>query len=155
MGAPVAVIKATEKRNWPSTYFSMDEFRCKHCGGLPKLNSWVREFLDFLDDFREMSSNPIVLSSGFRCSEHPIEKKKSHAYGAHVTGCAADIAIGSSSELFRLQACCYYLAHKKMVGEKMGLGVGWRKSHKKRIALLHVDLAGSFRLRLRPRIWTY
>ena len=69
-------------------YFSDDELRCQcGCGGL-KFDPTVRQALNAI---RSKYGKPMVVSSGYRCPDHPIEAKKSHP-GEHTTGMCVDIA---------------------------------------------------------------
>ena len=69
-------------------YFSDDEFRCKHCGELPRGGINPRLF-DVLDEMRE-AAGPLVLSCGYRCPEHNTEVG-GVANSQHVLGNAADV----------------------------------------------------------------
>lgn len=50
-------------------YFTLDEFRCKHCGELPPdgMNPVLLEKLDML---RAAINAPIIVTSGYRCGTH-------------------------------------------------------------------------------------
>jgi len=74
---------------WESKYFSFDEMKCKcGCDQAPM----DQDFMDLLDNIRESFGKPLIISSGYRCHNHPIEAKKSKA-GAHATGKAADLSV--------------------------------------------------------------
>tara|TARA_R110001599_G_scaffold95873_1_gene248403 strand:+ start:574 stop:876 length:303 start_codon:yes stop_codon:yes gene_type:complete len=49
------------------------------------------EFLIALQELREAVAMPMTITSGYRCPEHPIEKKKSSGKGQHTIG-AIDIS---------------------------------------------------------------
>ncbi len=70
-------------------YFTLQEFKCHHCGELPP-GGMSPVLLQKLDDLREMLGNPIIVSSGYRCPIH-----NSNVGGVsnsqHVLGRAADI----------------------------------------------------------------
>lgn len=69
-------------------YFSDDELRCQcGCSGL-KFDPTVRQALNAI---RSKYGKPMVVTSGYRCPNHPIEAKKSHP-GEHTTGMCVDIA---------------------------------------------------------------
>lgn len=70
------------------TYFSDDELKCKHCGGLV----FDEDFRRTLDDIRRDMGRPLLVSSGYRCPDHPIELVKDEP-GAHSSGKAVDIRI--------------------------------------------------------------
>ena len=75
---------------WPSDQlpnFSFYEMKCK-CGcGTCFLDD---EFMEMLQEVRNDLGCPLVVTSGYRCKNHPIEKKKVTP-GAHSFGQAADI----------------------------------------------------------------
>jgi len=69
-------------------YFSDDELRCQ-CGcGKLVFDPTVRNALNAI---RKEYGKPMVVSSGYRCPDHPIEAKKSKP-GEHTTGTCVDIA---------------------------------------------------------------
>jgi uncharacterized protein YcbK (DUF882 family) len=76
-------------------YFSIDEFRCKHCGELPD-GGMNQVLLDKLDDMRGRIGMPIIISCGYRCPEHNAEvggvENSQHIYGN-----AADIYVDGLS----------------------------------------------------------
>jgi uncharacterized protein YcbK (DUF882 family) len=81
--------------NW-SDYpnFSASEFACK-CGcGRADMNP---EFMAKLQELRNLVG-PMRITSGFRCRNHPVEKRKQRG-GAHSIGHAADIKFTSSTQL--------------------------------------------------------
>lgn len=69
-----------------SKYFLEEEMKCQHCGA----SNWNQAYMDWLDVVRHECGFPFVITSGYRCPDHPIEKKKSKP-GAHTTGKAVDI----------------------------------------------------------------
>lgn len=78
-------------RDW-SKYknFTKEEFNCKHTGK----NMMQEEFLDKLQKLRDMYGRPLIITSGYRDSTHPIEAKKGKG-GYHTKGIACDISCGS------------------------------------------------------------
>ena len=56
-----------------SPTFHPEEFACQHCGenGISEL------LLDKLQLLRTELDFPFKITSGYRCKDHPIEKKKS------------------------------------------------------------------------------
>jgi len=76
--------------NWNNyaPYFTKAEFDCKHTGE----NRMRPEFMDRLLQIRKTFNKPMIITSGYRDIEHPIEKKKANA-GEHSYGVACDIAI--------------------------------------------------------------
>lgn len=67
-----------------SSHFSIDEFRCKHCGRI-RAN---REMLRSLERERELLGQAIVIVSGHRCEEHNSRvggaPNSQHLYGTAV-----------------------------------------------------------------------
>lgn len=81
-------------------YFSVKEFqcKCKKCsersgGPLMLMNL---PFLKKLTKIRKALGVPLLVSSGYRCNDHPEEEKKAEAFRKfHVEGIAADIEVRS------------------------------------------------------------
>ena len=126
-------MKDTGIVNW-SLYpnFSREEFICR-CGcGRADMN---RDFLAKLQKLR-LVTGPLKITSGFRCPDHPEERKKK-APGAHSAGLAADIV--------PLKAGKYELLKAALDLDFVGIGVA--KS------FIHLDTghpaAG------RPVLWSY
>ena len=69
-----------------------DEFKCK-CGC--SLNKMNPDMLALLDDARNMSSHPFVITSGYRCKDHNFNVGGS-ATSSHLKGLAVDIATPDS-----------------------------------------------------------
>lgn len=77
------------------TYFTLDEFACKHCGK----NLIHSSFVDRLDRARGLAGIPFVINSGYRCDEHD---KSIGGKGNHPSGYAADIMAASSKQRFKI-----------------------------------------------------
>ncbi len=73
-------------------YFKRSEFVCS-CGC--DRAEMDREFLNTLEQIREKLGRPMVISSAYRCENHPISKKKiekgAQNGGAHHLGMAVDV----------------------------------------------------------------
>lgn len=69
-------------------YFSKKELACQCCGA----DGIDPSFMELITEMREELDFPFIVTSGYRCSNHPIEKKKSSP-GAHQSGRAIDIAV--------------------------------------------------------------
>ena len=52
--------------------FSEKEFACQHCGK----HGIDERIVDVVQRIREEADFPFIITSGYRCVEHPIEKKK-------------------------------------------------------------------------------
>ena len=96
-------------------YFHPDEFRCQHCGSEGIKSS----FTEKLDAIREECGFPFLISSGYRCPEHPIEAKKEKP-GAHSTGHAADIAVTGEQAIRVLEIAIKHGIKRIGVNQKGG-----------------------------------
>ena len=81
-------------------YFVDDEFRCKHCGMLPRhgMNTVLMERLDKL---RSMYGKPIYVSCGYRCPSHNAEVGGVWN-SQHIKGTAADVQCPEGMTPFEL-----------------------------------------------------
>ncbi len=75
----------------PWKNFSKDEFGCKcGCGR----NEISDQIIDVCQAIRDEVGYSLVVSSGFRCAAHPVERSKSKpGTGTHCRGVAADLAV--------------------------------------------------------------
>lgn len=80
-------------------YFSDEELRCSCCGS----NQFDSDFLRLLNHLRAECGFPFIISSAYRCPNHPIEATKKKL-GAHTTGKAVDILIYGDRAQKLLQA---------------------------------------------------
>mgnify|MGYP003134205172 CR=1 FL=1 len=82
-------------------YFTLSEFNCpcgkEECKG-DKMN---KDFLEMLDDARDIASIPFKINSGMRCRKHNEDLKKrgfkASSKSSHLKGLAADISAKDSS----------------------------------------------------------
>jgi len=125
----------TRITNTSDEYFTAEELCCSHCGAY-KFDTGFRALLN---DMRAELGFPLPVTSGYRCPEHPLEKRKGHAEGAHTTGKAIDIAVSGSQALALVE-----LALKRGVTR---IGVN-QKGAGRFIHLDKSDLPG-------PTIWSY
>lgn len=78
--------------NWEDyPNFTPQEFECKHCGAV----EMQPRFMAKLQHLRSTYKRPMVISSGYRCPEHPVEARKPTP-GMHAQGRAADILVRGS-----------------------------------------------------------
>lgn len=79
--------------------FKKKEFECRHCGKLVI----VEKLIQLLQFIRNAYDKPIIITSGYRCDKHPVEKAKLKP-GEHNLGAAVDIlCYGENAlELIRL-----------------------------------------------------
>lgn len=118
-----------------TSYFSDKELACQHCGE----NKFDPIFLATLNSIREELGFPLPVTSGYRCSNHPIEVAKSTP-GAHAQGKAVDVAVS------RAQA--FSLIKVSLEHGITGLGVAQKGSGR----FIHLDMASNI---TRPAIWSY
>ena len=95
--------------------------------------------MELMDDIRERAGFPFVVTSGYRCEDHPIEARKS-APGAHTTGKAIDIAV-SGEKALRLIELAQQAGIKRIGVNQKGSG-----------RFIHLDVCHD---RPSPAIWSY
>ena len=82
-------------------YFTLSEFDSPD---LPGSGSRMQpQFLDMLDDARDLAGIPFIVSSGYRTVAHNKEVGGT-TNSSHLVGCAADIAVRNSSQRFIIVA---------------------------------------------------
>jgi len=127
------------------SYFSEDELRCK-CGcGEYKFDD---EALSKLNDIRRDFGRPLTVTSGYRCSKHPIEAKKAvsrkgnytGSYGAHNEGKAVDLAVDRADALKLLKIALRHGVER--------IGVNQKGSSR----FIHLDWSKDLPS---PTIWSY
>ncbi|MFQ6006783.1 MAG: D-Ala-D-Ala carboxypeptidase family metallohydrolase [Woeseia sp.] len=124
--------------SWPN--FTLAEFACRcGCGH----NLIEPNFVDMLQLLRSEVGRPFIITSGYRCLDHPLEVVKQKP-GAHTLGVAADIYCGPT-------LCREILRHTLRHPAITGIGI----SQKPRKRFIHLDMAASVPLRPRPALWTY
>jgi len=111
--------------------FKPDELKCSCCGH----HGVQQSALDKLQQIRDKVGRPLIITSAYRCKDHPAEAVKQRP-GQHHTGVAFDIAVSNGVE--RMEIVQQALA----LGAK---GVGVAKG------FVHVD----FRLTDFPVCWVY
>lgn len=125
------------------SYFTDDEFRCSCCGR-SEMNS---NFIGLLNQIREDFGRPMVISSGYRCENHPAERNKANGPGSHNTGWAADVAV-QGADAQRLIECA-------LRNGITGLGVNQKGSVGRFIHLDQVPAVGTHKPFTRPTVWSY
>jgi len=78
-------------------YFSLDEFNCPSLPNSGK--NMDSEFLSKLEHARELAGIPFRITSGFRTESHN-KSVGGVANSSHLSGVAADIAVGSGNERY-------------------------------------------------------
>ena len=125
----------------PYKYFTDDELRC-HCGcNEQKMDEG---FMERLIALRESYGKPMVISSAYRCPEHPIERSK-RTLGPHTTGMAVDVQVFGENALELL----------RMALEVGFYGIGVSQSGARKNRFIHLDTAPQVEGRQRPWIWSY
>jgi zinc D-Ala-D-Ala carboxypeptidase len=97
------------------------------------------DFMELMDSIRAMAGFPFVVTSGYRCPDHPIEARKS-APGAHTTGKAIDIAVTGHRALRLIE-----LAQQAGIQR---IGVNQKGNGR----FIHLDVCDD---RPSPAIWSY
>jgi uncharacterized protein YcbK (DUF882 family) len=125
-------------------HFNLREFACQ-CGECDSDGSEMSEtFLEALDALRCICAFPLIISSGYRCELHPIERSKT-APGAHSSGIAADILLSGDKALAALR-------NAQNMGMFTGIGINQKGNGR----FIHLDIAGDFEFGApRPHIWSY
>ena len=116
-------------------FFTEAEFACSHCG-VAKMD---QAFVDKLNELREAYGQPLRVSSGYRCPQHPIEAKKASS-GAHTSGRAVDFAVQGEA--------AWRLLSVAMTMGFLGVGVQQKGSGQ----FIHLDCWDNPN---RPTIWSY
>ena len=110
-------------------YFKLEDFDCQETGE----NGMTEQFIKRLDHLRQACGFPFHITSGYRSTEHSVEKKKTTP-GQHSKGIAADIAVRGGVQ--RRAIVNHALA--------MGMSVGVAKT------FVHVDTRTTT-----PVLWCY
>lgn len=112
--------------------FTEAEFRCRHCGK----QEMKPEFMERLQALRNAYRQPMPITSGYRCPDHPVEKAKPTP-GMHATGLACDVGLqgAEAHELLRMAMQLGFT----------GIGVQQKGASR----FIHLDL------RQHPTIWSY
>lgn len=119
--------------------FTKEEFDCKETGE----NNMQPEFMQHLQNLRELYGKPMRITSGFRSVNHSIEKRKKRA-GAHTTGQAVDIAV-DRTDAHRLLELAFDYGFTGIGIQQKG---GGRFIH---LDTIEPDTEGF----IRPTIWSY
>lgn len=134
-------------------HFDPVEFVCK-CGDPNCFDEGMdHDFLKLLQHFRNYTSIPMRVTSGFRCGFHPIEAKKTHP-GPHTTGRAADFAlVGASCHEILYELGWFNSTQEDQSLRFRGIGLNQKGDHDDRF--LHLDVCDAEPWRPRPHVWTY
>ena len=95
------------------------------------------DFLIELETLRVLYAKPMIITSGFRCPDHPDEKDKANP-GAHAQGRAVDVQVTSSADRYELKRLAYEMGFQ---------GIGNGKT------FVHLDTGHDYAHR--PAEWNY
>lgn len=117
-----------------SEHISMKEYACRCCGALPP--NFDKELLydtlfNIFEDIRRRWGKPIVITSGYRCPDHPESKREPHS--AHIFGLALDLQCGSAAEAKRM--------FNLIDGYYPSLRIGYARYQKQKKNIIHIDIA--------------
>jgi zinc D-Ala-D-Ala carboxypeptidase len=124
--------------SWSSPYFTSEEMACSHSG----IEAMNPEFMEKLTQLRADWGQPMVITSAYRHSTHPIEAAKEKP-GTHASGRAVDIAIQGEDAYALL---CAALGHGFT-------GIGVKQKGQGRF--LHLDDLTAAEGWPRPNVWSY
>ena len=119
-------------------YFTVDELHCQHCGD----DGMNQVFMQRVEALREKVGFPFIISSAYRCPDHPIEARKSSP-GAHASGKALDITCSGTN--------AYELLKASLAMDVTGIGVNQTGTSR----FIHLDILEDAAGRPRPRVWSY
>ncbi len=127
-----------KKNDWPVQDFTSEELSCSCCGE----EEMDINFLKKLQDLRSDYGSPMIISSAYRCEDHPAEKKKKIP-GSHNQGKAVDILIN--------KADAHRLLTLAMQHGFSGVGISQKGFNNKRFIHLDHDAKD----KSRPNLWSY
>lgn len=130
---------------WPTSRwvnFTFQEMCCKHCGILV-LDTSMMDNLQFV---RKEAGFPLIISSGYRCQDHPSEIDKPLGGGSHTFGQAVDIRIHTTR--------AHVLLKLLLIVGFTGIGVSQKNKDMDR-RFIHADTMTEDEHFLRNTIWSY
>lgn len=120
-------------------YFSVGEFKCKHCG----VQHMDDQFLLKLDELRHRYGKPLSVTSGYRCPQYNAKVSSTGLTGPHTTGHAADLLVDRGN--------AYHLLQLALELGFTGIGV----QQKGAARFIHVDDLPNASGQPRPTVWSY
>ena len=123
-------------------HFTKAELACRHCGAF----RMDPGFLQKLELVRVGLGKPMVINSGYRCSEHNAAVGEGKLVGAHTLGCAVDVAI-SGEDVPKLIELALQFGFTGFGLKQHGPMAG-RYVHLDTVPVGNSDIP-------RPRFWTY
>ena len=154
---------------FPARHFGWEEVRCHHCRDLGDHGFPARDVLEgepfkllcmILDGVRGYIGKPLIVTSWYRCPDHPVEAAKRHP-GVHSHGIAADIRINRATVLTAVESIMHtarmgYHDQLHTFGSPI-LGIGFQQKGDMRARYMHVDVGGMIPeyKPFRGAVWTY
>ena len=127
----------------PWKNFSYQELACK-CGkcGAESGQNINPELMQKVQVLREICGFPFVITSAYRCPNHPVETGKKEP-GTHAQGLAVDIQVsGKKAHLLLREA--------SSLAGITGIGISQKGDHSRRFIHLDISKGGN-----RPWVWSY
>ena len=100
--------------------------------------------LDKLQSMRDEFGQPIIIHSGYRCAQHPVEKRKERP-GEHSYGLAVDIKCYGSSALELIRIAQEHEIERMGVMQKGDFAARF----------IHIGLGNKLLHQFKATIWTY
>ena len=119
-------------------YFTAAELKCSHCNK----EGMNINFMKKIEALREELGFPFIVTSGYRCTKHPIEIEK-YTVGAHTTGRAIDVSVYGEN--------AYKLLSGALKAGFTGIGVNQKGDSR----FIHIDDIEESPERPRPWVWSY
>ena len=127
-----------------TTHFSQNELQCRCGTDRCEDQGMNADFMEVLEQLRELHGQGMIVKSAMRCVHHCIEAKKIAAGGqggAHTKGCAVDISVKNSADRYQILKHAFALKFD-------GIGVNAK--------FIHLDKFANLEKRAgKPRTWTY
>ena len=142
---------------YPVKHFTWREVACKHCGKFPprhyfSMAVWSHS-CRLATLVRAGLGKPLIVSSWWRCRQHPDEVRKDHV-GEHVLLSAMDFKVYGPDAYLVMRTAAHY---GFMEGLNLGIGVNARGPYAGRF--VHVDFVDLFQsehfANMRPWLWSY
>ncbi len=120
--------------------FSYNELKCHHTGEC----DMDPELMAILQAIRNQLDKPIIISSGYRSVEHPVERKKSFP-GEHTYGMAVDILCHGEDALNIVELAGHHKIRR----------IGLDQNGPIETRFVHLGIADRYNLGFPVAIWTY
>ena len=123
-------------------YFTKGELQCKcdACKDDDEVHM-DEDFMKMVIHLREQCGFQFIVTSAYRCAEHPVEARKAKP-GSHNSGKAMDIKLSGKR--------AYMFLRKAMELGFIGIGISQKGGHEGRFVHIDMDTTG-----FRPAVWSY